>query len=154
MKRGLKCRPVMNEWCVSTPAKKWDSYSFPFHSVQLQRLMGLITNQYPSTAHCPLPFQCGCFGNSSVKGVRERERERKAARLSVLSCGNSRGSQGQGWGKTTQLCCNLCVCHWRIIVWPLTFHFTLIWTQLRIIMFTSDSELMANISSFTSTVCL
>lgn len=42
-------------------------------SIQLDRPIGLITNQYSSTAHCPLLFLCGCFGNSFVKGASERK---------------------------------------------------------------------------------
>lgn len=43
-----------------------------------------------------------------MKGARER----KAASLSILSCGNSGGSQGRGREKPVRPFCNLCVCHW------------------------------------------
>lgn len=62
---------------------------------------------------------CGCFGNSFVKGAKER----KAMRLSFLSCGNNDRIQGRGWGKTDR-CTAICVFvieQRGIIVWLLAF---------------------------------
>ena len=104
LSRTLKqCMEMFIAWIASL---FWDSCRLWRIHIPLPCVcatIGLIANQYSSPADCPPLPLFGCFGNSYLRGVRER----KAARLSVPSCGNSRGSQGRSWGKTTQLWCNL-----------------------------------------------
>lgn len=73
--------------------------------------------------YCTLPSFFSFYVATLVTAFSKGEKSSQS--FSILSCGNSGGSQG--WGKTVQLCCNLCVCYWTerdyCPYWPLTFHF-------------------------------
>lgn len=79
-------------------------------------LEGLTMNQ-----NCPMPSSCvATLVTALSKGGK--------ISLSVLSRGNSGGSQGQSWRKPIQHCCFFLLCWLKRVYcacWPLRFHFEL-----------------------------